>query len=99
MPREMGGADRRGNHRRRRDDPTLEFRAGTIPRAGGSSFVAGDSWGTARADRAPVLRDRHAVNVTGMSTTLISDPSIALTSYTWIVPGCVEPTWYCTSVE
>ena len=42
---------------------------------------------------------RYAVSVTGMSTTLIGDPSIALTSYTRIVPRWVSPTWYWTSVE
>lgn len=34
----------------------------------------------------------HAVSVTGMFTTLIFEPSIALTSYTRIVPGWVAST-------
>jgi hypothetical protein len=52
-----------------------------------------------RAERAPATDAGQAVKVTGISTTFCCDPSIALTSYTRIVPGCVEPTWYCTSIE
>jgi hypothetical protein len=62
--------------------PNAEVRHGTIPKAGGSAILSGDS--------PDVVRDRersedrpvpdHGLSMTGISTTLIGDPSIALTS-------------------
>ncbi len=61
--------------------------------AGGS----GTGWGSRGEGGREAALSRvpdHAMSVTGMSTTWISEPSIALTSYTWIVPRWFSATSY-----
>jgi hypothetical protein len=63
--------------------PSADVRHGAIPKPGGSAILSGDSRakGTRLRPAHPSLwLQSHAVRVTGMSTTWICEPSMALTS-------------------